>query len=111
MKIGSTSAILTFVLLLLILPIISSVISGSASVDPWFMLNESSNAISTCIPAYVDSTNEMIQNLIDQLGLPQETFEQWMISAPDLVKVVGTMVGWGIVSMVLAWLSFIRREF
>ena len=109
MKKGVLSAILVFFLLLMILPLISGLIS--ASIDPWFMINQSSDAISTCIPAYVDRMNEQLQNLIDRWGLPPEMFENMMITAPDMAKAVGTMVGWSIVSMVLAWIAFIRREF
>jgi ABC-2 type transport system permease protein len=111
MKKGSTCAILAFVFLLLILPIISSVISQSTSIDPWFMLDKASDAISTSIPEYVTNMNEMMQNLIDHMGLPPEMVEQMMISAPDLVKTTVAMIGWSVVSLVLAWIAFIRREF
>ena len=111
MKKGSTCAILTFVFLLLILPILTQVVSGATSVDTWFMLDQTSDAIATCIPAYVDQMNAMIQNIIDHMGLPEEAFDRMMIKAPDLVKTVGTMIGWSVVSLVLAWIAFIRREF
>jgi ABC-2 type transport system permease protein len=106
MKKGSTCAILTFVFLLLILPIISSVIEGSTSVDPWFMLNEMSSSIGTCIPEYVDMINEMLQHMGETTGL-----DFGVITAADIPKTVATMAGWSIVSLVLAWIAFIRREF
>jgi len=109
MKKGSICAILTFVLLLLILPIISQAIGGV--VDPWFMLDQAAGAIATSIPEYVTSMNEMIQNIIDNLNLPPGMFESMMVSAPDMVKTVVTMLAWAIVSMVSAWVAFIRREF
>ena len=106
MKKGSTCAILTFVFLLLILPIISSVIEGSTSVDPWFMLNKMSSSIGTCIPEYVDMINEMLQHMGETTGL-----DFGVITAADIPKTVATMAGWSIVSLVLAWIAFIRREF
>ncbi len=114
MKKGSTCAILTFVLLLLILPIISGVLS--MSMDPWFMLDQAANSISTSMPEYVANTNDGMQALIDQLAgmgfeMDQDTIDSLLISAPDLVKSVGTMLGWGLITMILAWIAFIRREF
>jgi len=109
MKKGSTCAILTFVFLLLILPIISSVISGSTSTDPWFMLDQASDAISTCIPAYVDMINGMLQHIADMMGIAPE--DLGLIVAADLTKTAITMVGWAVVTLTLAWIAFIRREF
>jgi ABC-2 type transport system permease protein len=111
MKKGSTCAILTFVFLLLLLPILTQVINVSTGADMWFMLDQTTDAISTCIPAYVDQANERLQHLIDLFGWPEEAFDSMMIKAPDLVKTVGTMIGWSVVSLVLAWIAFIRREF
>ena len=105
MKRGSTCAILTFVLLLLILPIITGVFGG-ANMETWFMLDEAANSISTCIPEYVDRMNEMLAQLGERFDMDLGT-----IDPPDLVKSAGTMLGWGIVSLFLAWIAFIRREF
>jgi len=109
MKKGSTCAILTFVFLLLILPIISGVISGATSVDPWFMLDQASDAIATSIPEYIDMVNGMLQHMADMMGISPD--EIGLITAPDMIKTVVTMLGWGIATMVLAWIAFIRREF
>lgn len=109
MKKGSTCAILTFVFLLLILPIISGVMT--TVVDPWFMLDQASNSISTSIPEYVTKANEMMQNLIDRLGLDPSLFEGMLVVAADIGKTVATMVGWTVASFVLAWIAFVRREF
>jgi len=109
MKKGSTTAILTFVLLLLILPIISSVISGSTSVEPWFMLDQASNAIQTSIPEYIDLVNGMLEHAAEMMGVSPE--DLGVITAPDMAKTIITMLGWSIVSLSLAWVAFIRREF
>lgn len=111
MKKGSTCAILTFVFLLLILPIISGVISGSTSVDPWFMLDQAANSISTCLPEYVTLANEMMVNMMEMMGIPESEYASMLIQAPDILKTVICMVGWGTMSMVLAWIAFVRREF
>jgi len=87
MKKGSTSAILTFFFLMLILSLISTVIAFSADVDPWFMLDQASNAI---LPA----------SALENLGV-----------AVDAVKAAGAMIAWCIVTTVLAWIAFIKREF
>jgi ABC-2 type transport system permease protein len=87
MKKGSTSAILTFFILGMILSIISAAIMVSADIDPWFMLDIASNAIT---PA--DMTSEFMY-------------------VPDALTAVGTMIGWSIPSIILGWLMFIRREF
>lgn len=87
MKKGSTCVILTFVLLWMILPIITGIMSLS-SIDPWFMLDSAVNAI-----------------------VPSHLLTEFGFSAPDMVKAAGTMIAWSAVSMVLAWFAFIRREF
>ena len=106
MKKGSTCAILTFVFLLLILPILSGVIS-SAIDPPWFMLDNASDAIANCVPEYLDMMNGMIERIEENLGIDLGL----TIPAPDMLKTVVTMLGWGIVSIIMAWVAFIKREF
>ena len=109
MKKASTCAILTFVLLLLILPIISSVISGSTSTDPWFMLDQASSAIAQCIPEYVDMINRMMLHFAEMMGIAPE--DMGLMEVADLAKTTITMAGWSLVTLTLAWIAFIRREF
>lgn len=116
MKKGSTCAILTFVFLLLILPIISGVIGASTSVDPWFMLDQAQGAIASSIPEYVENSNAMMEGIMGEFSgmLPPEfsdAFEGLIMKPADIPKTVGTMLGWGLVSMIMAWVAFIRREF
>ena len=103
MKKGSTAAILTFFLLLLIIPIISAALGG-AGIDSWFMLSNASDSISTCIPEYIDMLNNMIVHMGG--GVIMEP-----LSSDGFVKAVSAMIGWSVVSLVLGWLAFIRREF
>jgi len=107
MKKGSTASILTFVTLLLILPIITMAL-GSAGIDTWFMLDDAANSICYCIPEYVDLMNDMFLQMQEELNIPMTDF---MVSAPDLAKTAVTMIVWSVVSAVLAWVAFIRREF
>jgi ABC-type transport system involved in multi-copper enzyme maturation, permease component len=110
MKKGSTCSILTFVLLLMIIPVISFAM-GAADIDTWFMLNTASESMATSIPEYVEINNaglEEYADIFEQLGMNMERF---IIQAPDLLKTSATMLAWGIVALVLAWAAFIRREF
>jgi len=103
MKKGSTSAIFTFLFLLLILPIISAALSG-AGMDTWFVLSNASDSIAACIPEYVDMVNEMLTHMGGGASMD-------LLSTEDLVKAVATMVGWSVASLVIGWIAFIRREF
>lgn len=109
MKKGSTAAIMTFVFLLLILTIISGVLS--TVIDPWFMLDQAEGSIAKCIPEYVANANKGIQNIIDALGMDIAILKGYVVVAADMTKTVITMVGWSVASMLLAWATFIKREF
>ena len=54
-KRGSVCTIISLLLLLVIIPIFTSMIGG----DTWYMLDTAGNTIITCVPEYVDSYNEM----------------------------------------------------
>jgi len=90
MKKGSTCVIMTFVLLWMMLPIITMILSFS-SIEPWFMLDWAAYAI---VPSD-------IPGMMGGFGS----------SVPDLAEAAATMIGWSAVSLVLAWIAFIKREF
>ena len=91
MKKASTSTIITFVILLMILPIISMALS--ISVDVWWMLDQASNAISYILPGN--------KSALDLMQIP----------VPSVFKESLVMVAWGLVSSVAAYILFKRREF
>jgi ABC-2 type transport system permease protein len=95
MRKAGTATVMTFLTLLLFITIISQIVAVATDIDPWFMLDEAANAILTCIPEYIDMVSGTMQN----------------VQAPDAVKTVGTMLGWGIASTVLSWILFTRKEF
>lgn len=100
-KKGSTSAIMTFVFLLLILPVITMVTGA----DSWYMLNIVSESISTCIPEYLDSYNLVVTQMEDLSGV---SFEFMKKVAPEIMRTVGTMMAWT-APMVAAWAIFVKR--
>jgi len=86
MKRSGTSAVLTFFSLLLIIPIVS-LIFMIAFGDAWYILNI---AASTLAPTFADGVYFPIVNV---------------------ARTCGVMFVWGIVSMVLSWMIFVKREF
>ena len=86
LKRSGITAVLTFFMLIMIIPIISVVflISGS---DPWFILNWSALSI---IPPFVGGVYLPIENVARAC---------WVLAV------------WGLVPAVAAWLAFIKREF
>lgn len=81
-KKSSTAAILTFVMLLMIFTIISTVLSMN-SIETWFMLDEASTAMADCI------TNPSF----------------------DSMRSGAVMLVWGAITGVLGFLIFRKREF
>ncbi len=80
-KKSSTAAILTFISLLLLLTIISSILTVN-SIEPWFMLDEASMSITNC--------------------LSNESY--------DALRSGSVMVIWGLVTGAIGYLAFRRRE-
>jgi ABC-2 type transport system permease protein len=111
MKKGSSSAIMTFIVLLMILPMISMIMSSAGGIDTWFMLDYVSDSISNSIPEYVDLTNANIDAMIDQYPDMANMLDRMKVEAPDVLKTTVAAVAWSIVSLVLAWVAFIRKEF
>ena len=131
-KKGSVGTIITLLVLLMIIPIITQMMSG----DTWFMLNTAGNTIITCVPDYVNSYNEQIltwmssmQGAIDYLDtsidpniLNVAEFMQSMVDSqmfgfmkiieiPNLAREAGVLLLWGIAAYFVAWIKFIRKEF
>lgn len=107
MKKGGTSAVLTFITILLILPVITGVVSA-AGFDTWFMLDGAAGSITTSIPEYVASSNEMLIELGQHLGMDMSGM---MVRAADCVQSGAVMLVWGAVTTAAAYLLFSRREF
>ena len=107
MKKGGTAAILTFVTILLLISVVSAVISASGT-DPWFMLDTASNAVTNSIPEYVESSNAMMGELGQELGVPVDGS---MIEVADCVKSGAVMIAWGVATLALSYIAFSRREF
>ena len=107
MKKGGTAAILTFVTILLLISVVSAVISASGT-DPWFMLDTASNAVTNSIPEYVESSNAMMGELGQELGV---SMDGSMVEVADCVKSGAVMIAWGVVTLALSYIAFSRREF
>ncbi|MDR2846243.1 MAG: ABC transporter permease [Candidatus Methanoplasma sp.] len=111
MKKGSSSAIMTFIVLLLILPVISMILGSAGGFDTWFMLDQVSDAISNSVPEYVDISNANIDAMADRFDIPADMIDRMKVHAPDVLKTTASALAWGIVALVLSWVAFIRKEF
>ncbi len=56
-KKGSVCTIISLLVLLVIMPISSAMVSSDGG-DNWYMLDEAGNTVYTCIPEYIDQYNE-----------------------------------------------------
>ncbi len=84
MKKSSSSAVLTFIFLMLGPSLILSILmiaQGGSAEDYWYFINSAESAISSCI-------NQSV----------------------DVAKTVGTLFAWGIIPIIIAYLRFNRRE-
>ena len=89
MKKAGTSAIMTFVTILLLISIVSGVIFFATSEFPWYMLDQASNAVFAAIP-----------NVAAYMGLTDF----------DVVKAMYTMIAWGAATVFLSWFVFTKKE-
>lgn len=107
-KKGGTSAVITFIVILLLLPVISAVLS-TAGIDTWFMLDSAMGSITTSIPEYVAQSNETLTGLAEALGI---VISPDMLTQPaDCLESGAVMLTWGLVTLALSFLVFSRREF
>lgn len=107
MKKGGTSAVLTFITILLLIAVVSAVMSASG-IDTWFMLDGASKSIVASIPEYVESANGMMADIGISMGVD---VSDMMVQAADCVKSGVAMFVWGVVTLILSYLVFSRREF
>ena len=107
MKKGGTSAVMTFVTILLLISVVSAVMSASG-IDTWFMLDSAASSITNSIPEYVASSNDLLVQVGQELGVDMSGS---MIELADCVASGGAMAAWGLVTLALAYLRFSRREF
>jgi len=96
LKKSGTSAVLTFFLLLLIIPMISLMVSISG-VDPWFMLNHASSLMVPSYQVYTDA----LTGVSTVIKLPME----------HVARATGVLIIWAMGTSFVAWLMFTRREF
>ena len=71
MKKGSTSTIITFVVLAIIVVAMSMVLNA-ANVDSSFMIDQSADSIMTCSQEYRDMTNEALKKIYEDLMTPSK---------------------------------------
>lgn len=107
MKKGGTSAVLTFITILLLITVVSAVMSSSG-IDTWFMLDNASQSIVTSIPEYVESANGVMVDIGTSVGVDVSGM---MVQAADCVRSGAAMFAWGVVTLLLSYLVFSRREF
>ncbi|MCL2031873.1 MAG: ABC transporter permease [Methanomassiliicoccaceae archaeon] len=111
MKKGSTSAILTFFLLIFMVWFLPDVVSMTTGTMPWFFIDQAATAIYTGVPGSLAALNDSMAHIGEMAGFTLEQIEELLIPAPDMTKVILSVVGWSVASTVLAWIAFIRREF
>ncbi len=107
MRKGGSSAVLTFITILLLVSVVSAVLS-MAGTDTWFMLDSASNAISNSVPEYVSGMNDMVGEMGTSLGV---SVEGALVETADCVRSGGVMMAWGAATLALSYLVFSRREF
>ena len=89
MKKAGTSAIMTFVTVLLLISIVSGVIFFATSEFPWYMLDQAANSIYAAIPSIAVSLD---------------------VTDLDVAKAMLTMIVWGAVTVFLSWFIFTKKE-
>lgn len=105
-KKSSVSTVITFLVLLLVIPIISMVLSGAGDIDTWFMLN--TDDILYCVPDYVDQINKVYEDIGDSTGIDMSGS---MAEVIDAGRAAVVDVVWALVFGLIGWYVFVRREF
>lgn len=106
-KKGGTCAVMTFITILLFISLISGIIN-TAGMDAWFMMDRASMAITNSIPEYVENLNAMMESIGNSLGIDMSDM---MTEVADAFKDGCVLVGWGIVTTILSFIMFLRKEF
>lgn len=106
-KKAGNAAVITFITVVLLISIVTTALSA-AGIDTWFMLDTAAESIMSSIPEYIDSMNAMYVQMGEQMGMDMSAY---MVKAADTVKSGLVMLAWGIVTTVVAWIRFSKREF
>lgn len=132
-KRGSVSIIATILALIVVIPIISMMISGDKS----YMLDTAANSTLTCIPEYLDAYNEAVNGVQKYFEDLMKLLEQGVathqipssyltvtetvrttilsfmpyIDDPNLWRDAFVMFTWGAISLIAAWVLFLRKQF
>jgi len=106
MKKSSVCTVVTFLVLLLVIPLISMVVANAGNIDTWFML--STDPILYVVPDYVSHTNATILEIQKATGIDMSSM---MVKLADSVQAVTVDLVWALVFGILGWLAFLRREF
>lgn len=103
---GSTSAIMTFITILVIIPVITGVLPGDF--PTWMMLDKAGESIYYCIPEYVDTMNAMIEQMEEMTGMPMDSMKAQLA---NITQSVTAFITWTIIPLVASWILFIKKEF
>lgn len=106
-KKGGTAAVVTFIALMLIIPIVTSAMS-TANIDTWFMLDTAGDAILTSMEEYVDMINGVMNDIESGTGADLSIIK---LKLADPMKEALVLIVWGIGATIASWFAFKRREF
>ena len=98
---GGSAAVMTFMVIILLIPVITSVMAASGY-DIWFMLDNAMSSITTSIPEYVESRNSMAE----AMGMPMLG-----VDPADCLRSGTVMFAWGLFPLLMSYFLFSKREF
>ena len=67
LKKGSVSTIISLLVIIIVLPIASSMISANDN-ENWYMMDQAGNTVYTGIPGYVEEYNQTVEQAVDVMG-------------------------------------------
>ena len=102
LKKSGVATVMTFLILLVIIPLVSQVMQSVGGIDTWFIID--SNHMLHCIPDYVETVNNSFGDIISEMVVD---FVKYV--PPGRSALVG--IAWGGVSCVAAWGAFLKKEF
>lgn len=99
-KKGSTASILTLVFFVLIIGLVTTLLSTMAHIDTWWSIDTASGFVTYVLqgtyPVIID-----VSPYIDYIPVVTE----------DIVKALGVMIIWGVVTNIIAFFIFRKRDF
>ena len=102
-KSPSISIIVAIIFVWIVMPLISSIMV-LVHVEPWFLLTYAGNVLQALAqPTY--PPNVQTVQISPQSGLPMV-----MVYNPTVLEATGIMIGYLVVSLLLAWIVYSRRE-